>query len=88
MVHASLYVLLLALPLTGVAHRIAGKHPVSFFGLFDWPVIRGGDEPLRMWSGSIHITLALLLIALITIHFGAVIKHLVIDRDDILKRMI
>ena len=87
-VHASLYFLLLALPLTGYAHRIAGKHPVSFFGLFDWPVVIDGDEPLRVLSGSVHVALALLLIALITVHFGAVIKHLVIDRDNILRRML
>ncbi len=76
------------LPLTGYVHRIAGKHPVSFFGLFNWPLVIDGDEPARALSGSVHVMLALLLIVLITAHIGAVIKHLVIDRDNILKQML
>jgi cytochrome b561 len=69
-------------------HRIAGKHQVSIFGAFDWPLVIDSDEPSRLLSGSVHVALALLLIALITVHFGAVIKHLLINRDNILKCML
>jgi cytochrome b561 len=86
-VHGALYVSLLALPLTGYIHRLAGKHPVSFWGAFDWPILVDPNEPLRLLMDKIHVGLACVLITLISLHLGAVLKHTFIDRDSILKRM-
>jgi cytochrome b561 len=86
-VHALLYVAMLALPLSGYAHRVAGNHPVSFFGLWDWPSLFSADESLRVRSGTIHLYLAFGLGSLLLLHFGAVLKHLVINRDGVAKRM-
>jgi cytochrome b561 len=86
-VHALLYVAMLALPLSGYAHRVAGNHPVSFFGLWDWPSLFSADEPLRVRSGTIHLYLAFGLGSLLLLHFGAVLKHLVINRDGVAQRM-
>jgi len=86
-VHGAFYLILLFLPMSGYIHRLAGNHPVNFLGLFDWPVLISPNEPLRLLTDKIHVSLACLLIALIVLHLGAVIKHTFIDRDGILKRM-
>jgi cytochrome b561 len=88
LVHGTLYLVMLALPLSGYIHRLAGNHPVSFWSAFDWPVLINPNEPLRLLTDKIHIALALFLIALILLHLGAVVKHVFIDRDGILKRML
>lgn len=87
LVHGAFYLVLLALPLSGYAHRMAGNHTVSFFGLFVWPTLISPDEPLRLLTDKIHVALACTLIALLVLHLGAVVKHTFIDRDGILKRM-
>lgn len=87
LVHAALYIVLLALPLSGYVHRMAGNHPVSFWGMFNWPTLIDPNEPLRVLTDKIHIGLALTLITLLVLHLGAVVKHGFIDRDGILKRM-
>jgi len=87
-VHALLYAAMLALPLSGYAHRVAGNHPVSFFGLWHWPSLFSPEEPLRVLAGTIHLYLAFGLGCLLLLHFGAVLKHLVINRDGVAKRML
>ena len=86
-VHVLLYLLMLALPLSGYAHRVFGHHPVSFFGLWDWPSLFSPDEPSRVLFGTVHVSLALGLCGLLLLHFGAVLKHLVIERDGVARRM-
>lgn len=86
-VHALLYVAMLALPLSGYVHRVAGNHPVSFFGLWHWPSLLSPDDPLRVRAGTVHLYLAIGLGSLLFLHFGAVFKHLVINRDGVAKRM-
>ena len=86
-VHALLYVMMLALPLSGYAHRVAGNHPVSFFGFFSWPSVFSPSEPIRIEAGTIHLYLVIGLGVLLCIHFGAVLKHKLINRDGVAERM-
>ena len=37
--HGSLYLLMLAMPVSGYVLSAAGGHPVPFFGLFQWPIV-------------------------------------------------
>ena len=87
LVHGALYFILLALPLSGYIHRLAGNHAVSFWGAFNWPILLDPNEPLRLLMDKIHVGLACVLIALLVLHLAAVFKHTLIDRDGILKRM-
>ncbi|HEX8955084.1 MAG TPA: cytochrome b/b6 domain-containing protein, partial [Burkholderiaceae bacterium] len=86
-VHRAFYLVLAALPLSGYTHRMAGNHPVSFWGVFNWPMLIDPSEPLRLLTDKIHVALAIALIGLLALHLGAVVKHTLIDRDGILKRM-
>lgn len=86
-VHMLLYGMMLGLPLSGYAHRVAGNHPVSFFGLWDWPNLLSPDEPLRVLFGTIHVGLVIGLGSLLFLHVGAAIKHR-LNGDGVTQRML
>jgi cytochrome b561 len=82
-----LYVLMFVQPLSGYVHRMAGAHPVSFFGLFNLPVLIGKNEALRLLTDAIHDGGAVILAVLVAGHIGAALKHRLLDRDSVLQRM-
>jgi cytochrome b561 len=86
--HWVLYSLMLLVPLTGYMHRMAGGHPISFFGLGYLPVLIGKSEPLRLLTDTLHVCLVWVLCILVVGHIAAALKHRLIDRDDVLKRML
>ncbi|WP_158884699.1 cytochrome b [Rhodanobacter sp. L36] len=86
--HWTLYVLMLIVPLSGYVHRLAGAHAVNFFGLGNLPVFIGKDEPLRLFTHALHETLVWVLCVLVVGHIGAALKHRLIDRDGVLQRML
>lgn len=85
--HGFIYFCIIALPLSGYAHRLSGGHSPTFFGLFTWPVLLEKNEPIRLLTDKVHIVLAFSLLALLSLHLLAVIKHALIDKDNILRRM-
>lgn len=85
--HGTLYVLMLAVPLTGYVHRLAGGHPVNFFGVGELPVFLGKDEPLRLLTDALHKTLVFVLAILVVGHIAAALKHRFVDRDGVAGRM-
>jgi cytochrome b561 len=86
-VHWLLYVLILVQPLSGYVHRMAGVHPVSFFGLFNLPMLIGKNEQLRLLTDVIHDGGACVIALLVAGHIGAALKHRCIDRDAVMRRM-
>jgi len=86
--HWVLYSLMFAVPFTGYLHRMAGGHPVSFFGLGYLPVIIGKNEPLRLLTDTLHVCLVWVLCILVVGHIGAALKHRFIDRDGVIQRML
>ena len=87
-VHTSLYVLLLAMPVVGyLANSVYGAS-TPFFGLFNLPPIAAQDEALAKQLFTIHRWAGFLVIALVLMHIGAALYHHVLRRDDVLKRML
>jgi cytochrome b561 len=86
-VHGLLYLLILTQPISGYVHRMAGAHPVSFFGLFNLPVWIGKNEALRLLTDAIHDGGAIILAVLVAVHIAAALKHRFIDRDAVMLRM-
>ena len=86
--HWVLYLLILLQPISGYVHRMAGAHLVSFFGLFNMPVLVARNEPLRLLTDLIHDTGAIVLTALVMGHVAVALKHRFINRDSVLQRMI
>jgi cytochrome b561 len=60
---------------------------VSFFGLFDLPVLVGKNEALRLLTDVIHDGGAIIIALLVAGHIGVALKHRFIDRDAVMQRM-
>lgn len=89
--HLALYALLLAVPLTGWMTVSASPLgiPTIVFGWFEWPHL-GFIEPSEAndhFFSGLHELFANWMIIMVALHVGAVIKHFVIDRENILPRM-
>lgn len=85
--HGLLYVLLLAIPLTGWLYNSAAGFPLKWFGLFSLPRLSAYDPALKQFAGEAHETLFYLLALLVLLHAAAALKHHYLDRDDTLRRM-
>lgn len=88
-VHVIFYVLLIGLPLGAWYANSLGGKAVDFFGLFTIPPLPvGPDKALSGQMFDLHATGATVLLLLIALHVLGVVKHLVIDRDGQLFRML
>jgi cytochrome b561 len=87
LVHGVMYGLFFAVPLTGWTYSSAAGFPVVLFGVLPLPDLVSPDTALAAALKALHVTLALSLGAVITLHVMAVIKHQLVDRDGILSRM-
>jgi cytochrome b561 len=85
--HGLLYLLLLAMPLTGWLMTSAAGLPVFWFGLFQVPDLVDRDPVLFELFRSAHHWLSRALIVLLAIHIGAVVRHDVLRRDGVFRRM-
>lgn len=96
--HVMLYILMFWMPLSGWLMASAsplnneGAYPVRIanrvFGLFEMPdPFPVGTEELTKIFATMHWLGAVLLAALLCVHIGAALKHHLIDRDDVLRRM-
>lgn len=86
--HFAFYALMLAMPLTGWIMASAGKYPLSWFGLFDWPKLPVTREsPLYGIAHEGHELLGWLTLALVVLHVGAALRHHFLLKDNVLRRM-
>ena len=87
-VHTSLYVLLLAMPILGYIANSAYGASTPFFGLFELPSIVGKNEELATRLFTLHRWVGWLVILLALMHISAALYHHFIRRDAVLKRML
>jgi len=96
--HALLYLIMLGLPLSGWLHDSAWKdaatHPMTLFHLVAWPRIgfvmhleAGVKEHMHNVFGTVHAAFAYALYLLLALHVGGALKHELIDRQSVLRRM-
>ncbi|HTI17736.1 MAG TPA: cytochrome b [Trinickia sp.] len=83
---AFLYVGMVAIPLTGYFGSSFNKFGTRFWGV---PLPQWGwdDQKLRRVFFTFHGFLAWAMVVLIALHFLGALKHQLIDRDGLLKRM-
>lgn len=85
--HVLLYVLLMALPLSGWLALSAMGRPPSFFGFLTMPALMEKTPELVALLRSIHANGAIILAVIGVFHGGAALFHHVVLKDNTLKRM-
>ncbi len=83
------YVALIVIPLTGWMASSATGREISWFGLFNWPLLPiGGGRDAAGSLMDLHELAVKGLYVLIALHVLGALKHHVIDRDNVLHRML
>jgi cytochrome b561 len=86
--HAALYVLFFAAPLTGWLFSSAAGFQTVYLGVLPIPDLLSKDKELAAVLRIAHHWVNYALAALIALHAAAAIKHHLVDRDDVLVRML
>ncbi|NII56545.1 cytochrome b [Luteibacter sp. SG786] len=87
-VHGFLYLLIVAIPLSGWAFNSAHGYPLQYFKLFNLPALVEKNEAWSEILENVHIYLFWFLLLVLVAHIGGALKHHVVDRDDTLRRML
>lgn len=84
--HHLLYLLMVALPLSGIVMAVASKYGIKWFGL---EFIGGLDnKPLREAFKEVHEIVGVIMLLVIILHIAGALKHKFIDKDNTLNRML
>ena len=86
-VHWGLLVAMLVMPLSGVTMSLLSGRPIGIYDLFMIPPIADIDGVGKL-ARTVHGITAWTLAGLITLHVGAALKHVLIDRDGTVARMV
>lgn len=88
-VHISFYVVLLALPITGLVRSSGGPYPLTWFGLFDVPKLPvTEDGAADRLASALHDRLGWLMLGLAVLHIAAAVRHRFWLKDKVLERML
>ncbi len=85
--HLLLYVLMVAIPLSGWLMSSAYGIPVVMFGLWQLPDLIAANPELAPQLGQLHGLLNTVLLLAVLGHVAAALKHHFIDKDGLLSRM-
>ena len=84
--HHLLYLLMVALPISGIVMATYSKYGIKWFGV---PFIKGLDNnPMRELFKEVHEIIGVIILLVIIVHIIGALKHKFIDKDDTLKRML
>jgi len=87
-VHGVLYVLIVALPLSGWWFNSVTGKPLQWFKQFNLPALAAKNDDLRHFANGVHEYLFWFLLLVLVAHVGAALKHHVFDNDNVLRRML
>jgi cytochrome b561 len=86
--HWLLYLVLLAMPVTGYLLVVLGGFPLTYFGLFAVPRLVAENKPLGEVADATHMALQYLVYVLVLMHVAAALHHHLMRRNDVLGRML
>ncbi len=86
-VHGLLYLLMIAIPLSGWLMSSAKGFQTVWFGVLPLPDLIGKNRELGELLAEVHEALNFTLLALVILHVGAALKHHFIERQPFLQRM-
>lgn len=87
-VHHLLYVLMLAIPVSGWLMSSAKGFQTVWFGVVPLPDLLDKNKELGALLAEVHEALNWTMAALVLAHAAAALKHHFVDRDDVLARML
>lgn len=87
--HFIFYAFMILVPLTGWIMTSAGTRPLNWFFLFDVPkfAVTKGDILVGL-SGEGHEIMGFAWAALIIVHIAAALRHHIVLKDNVLRRML
>lgn len=86
--HHLLYLLFFAAPLSGWLFSSAAGFQTVYFGVVPLPDLLSKNKEVADVLKLVHRSANYTMAALIVIHAAAALKHHVVDRDDVLARML
>ena len=85
-VHRLLYVLMVALPLSGIIMATYSKYGIKWFGI---EFIKGLDnKELRELFYEVHEIIGIVILLVVILHIAGALKHKFIDKDETLDRIL
>jgi len=86
--HFLLYVLMIALPVTGWVISSASNVPFRIFWTIPLPAIAAPDKAVADLFATVHGWLVTLLAVVLFAHVGAALRHHYVKKDTVLSRML
>jgi len=86
--HLVLYLLILAVPLTGYLLSVAAGIKVVYLGVWELPMPFDKSDALKDLFSMAHEWLNWTMATIVVLHILAALKHHIIDRDGTLRRML
>jgi cytochrome b561 len=88
--HVGLYVLMFIVSLTGWMVATTFRVPMTkdLLGIDVPPLVTAVDRSVRQWIEESHMVLAYVLAAVALIHIVAALRHHIVKRNDVLRRML
>ena len=86
--HGLLYVLMLAVPVSGWIYSNATGYRVVYLGKLPLPDLVGRDKALAERWHEVHEVLATVLVVLVALHVLAALQHHFLHKDNTLRRML
>ena len=87
-VHGVLYVMIAAIPLSGWWFNSLSGKPLQWFKLFSVPALASKSESLAHLARDVHEYLFWLLLLVLVAHVGAALRHHLVHRNNVLRRML
>ncbi len=85
--HGALYLLMIAVPLTGCLMSSAKGFQTVWFGVLPLPDLVGKDRALGETLEDAHEILNFVMLGLVSLHVAAALKHHFVERLPFLQRM-
>jgi cytochrome b561 len=85
---AAIFLLFVAMPLSGYAILAASGNAVRFFGLFAIPALLPQSGRVAQVAVALHLTGQMLIYGLVALHIAAALLHGIVRRDGIMERML
>lgn len=88
--HQLLLLCIVLLPVTGIIMGMANNRPLDWFGIYTLTPASfiPQNEAFAGYFSLTHELIGYTMVALICIHILGALKHVFIDKDDVLKRML